>query len=395
MKKKKNKPTTRAEPNQRSSFAFVSADSWDTLECFGYTSLAHNPEIIAAVDTIARLVGSMTIQLQENTASGDIRIKDELSRKIDITPNQYMTRFNFMYWLVKTILLEGNGNAVVYPETNQGILKNLVPIPPSMVSFVADGWGYKILINGKQYAPDALLHFAVNPHSQYPWKGEGNKIALKEVANNLKQASKTQKGFMESKWKPSMIIKIDGMIDEFAQREGREKLLEEYISTANAGTPWMIPAGIMEVEQVKPLTLADLAIADVVTLDKKTVASIVGVPAFVLGVGDFDRNEWNNFINAKIMPIARMIEQEFTKKLLISPKRFFKFSARSLYNYDLREMATVADEQYVKGLMSGNEVRDWLGLPPLEGLDELVMLENYIPAGMIGEQKKLIQKEGG
>ena len=60
--------------------------------CSGYTSLAHNPEIVAAVDTIARLIGSMTIHLMANTDAGDIRIKDGLSRKVDVDPARGMPR---------------------------------------------------------------------------------------------------------------------------------------------------------------------------------------------------------------------------------------------------------------------------------------------------------------
>lgn len=395
-KKKRNRPTVRAEPTRENRVSWLcSSEAFQTLTCQGYTSLANNPEVCTAVDTIAKLIASMTIYLMENTDYGDIRIKNELSRKIDINPNHNMTRSSFVYWIVKTMMLEGNGNAVVYPVTKDGILQDLIPVPPAMTSFVPDDeWGYKVIINGTEFSPDSVLHFVLNPGSYYPWKGEGYRVVLSDVANNLKQASTTAKGFMSSKWKPSIIVKVDGLTEEFANAEGRKKLLQSYIETTEAGEPWMIPSDQFEVEQVKPLTLSDLALSDFVQLDKRTVASIIGVPSFVLGVGDFKKDEWNSFINTTVMSRAQIIEQEMTKKILYNPNWFFRLNARSLYNYDLKDMATVADDQFVRGIMTGNEVRDWIGLSPLQGLNELVILENYIPRGMIGDQNKLMQNGG-
>lgn len=392
----KRRQKTRAEPTQKRGAAFLCAsDMWDTLCAQGYTNLAHNPEIAAGVDTIARLIASMTIHLMENTDAGDIRVRDELARKVDVEPCSTMTRSTFIQWLVRTLILDGNGNCIVYPVTRRGYLRDLRPIPSSLVSFTPDGdWGYKVLICGAQYDPDDVLHFVLNPDSYYPWKGTGYRVSLADVANNLKQAAKTERGFMESKWKPSLIVKVDALTDEFSSPAGRQKLLDSYVNTAQAGEPWLIPADQFSVEQVKPLSLSDLALADMVTLDKRTVASILGVPPFVLGVGDFQRDAWNNFINSTIMPLAKAIEQELTKKLLYSPSRYFRFNSRSLYNYDLQELAAVADDQFVRGIMTGNEVRDWIGLSPVDGLNELVILENYIPRGMIGDQSKLTGNGG-
>lgn len=392
----KQKKKTRAEPKQKRSVSYLcSTDAYETLCCQGYTNLAHNPEIIAGVDTIAKLIGSMTIHLMQNTDDGDVRVKNELSRKMDINPYSRMTRSAFIQWIVRTMYLEGDGNAVVYPKTSRGYLRDLLPVPAGNTSFVPDGiWNYSVLINGMEYDPDNVLHFILNPGSYYPWMGDGIRVPLKDVADNLKQAAATEKGFMQSKWKPSIIVKVDAMTEEFASPEGRAKLLSEYIDTTQAGEPWMIPAEQFQVEQIKPLSLSDLALSDMVQIEKKTVASILRIPPFVLGVGEFKRDEWNNFISSTIMPVAQMIQQELTKKLLYSPDLYFNFNPRSLFNYDLKDLAQIADDQFIRGIMDGNEVRNWLGMSPRDGLNELVILENYIPAGMIGDQKKLIQNGG-
>ena len=391
-RKRRSRPQARDEPRgqKRGAAAWLCApDTYDSLCYQGYVSLAANPEICAGVDTIARLVGSMTIHLMESRDGGAVRIQNELSRKIDINPNQYMTRAAFIHWIVRTMYLEGNGNAVVWPKTRRGIIQDLNPVPPSFVSFIPDGWGYRVVIAGQEYRPDKVLHFALNPDSLYPWLGTGYRVSLADVANNLKQAAATQKGFMASKWKPSLIVKVDALTDEFSSPEGRQRLLEQYAMSGQAGEPWMIPAEQFSVEQVKPLTLSDLALDAMVTLDKRTVAAVLGIPAFVLGVGEFDRDAWNNFINTTIMPLARGIEQELTKKLLLSPEWFFRFNNWSLFSYSITELVSAGAEMVDRMALRRNEWRGWVNLPPDPEMNQLLALENYIPAEKLGDQNKL------
>lgn len=390
MGKKKDKKTTRAEPMNQSWFCTM--DAYETLCGKGYTKLSHNPEIMAAVNKIADLVSGMTIHLVQNTEKGDVRVKNELSRKLDIMPNKFMTRKTFISVIVRTLLLEGDGNAVVIPTYSDGYLQDLVPVAPGSVSFMADGsWGYKLLINGSPTDPEDVLHFAINPDTDQAWKGTGYRIQLKEVAKTLQQASETKKGFMESKWHPSLIVKVDSTADELASQEGRKKLSKQYLETSSAGEPWMIPADLMDIKEVRPLSLNDIALPDSVKLDKRTVAAILDVPPFIVGEGSFDREEWNNFIATRIKGISDVLMQTFTRSLLLSPNWYFRHNIRSLYSYDLEKLSKVGDDNYTRGIMTGNEVRDWIGLDPMEGLENLVILENYIPAGMIADQKKLVQ----
>lgn len=358
----------------------------------GYTRLDQNPEVLAAVRKIAELIASCTIHLMNNTADGDVRITNELSRLVDINPMPNMTRSTWMEGIVENMLVRGRGNAIVIPHTYQGYLQSLEPISASRVQFLPDPGSYrnyKVLIDGQARDPANLLHFVYNPDETYMWKGCGVTAALKDIVTNLRQATRTEKAFMSSEYKPSIIVKVDALVDEFSSPEGRQKLIDSYVKPSTPGEPWIIPAEQFSVEQVKPLTLSDLAISDTVQLDKRTVAALFGVPPYVVGVGEYKRDEYNAFIQGKIMTLAKAISQELTKKLLINPAWYWRLNVWSLIDYDLQTTSNVLLAGADRGFVCGDEWRDRLHLAPA-GLKEFKVLENYIPYDLSGNQKKLV-----
>lgn len=367
-------------------------DFFKTLLSDGYTKLSDSPEVRMAVDCIADLVSNMTIQLMQNGETGDKRVKNTLSRVVDIEPNQYISRKTFIQWLVRSMLLEGEGNAVVKPKVIRGEIVELIPISPYKITFNVsdDDFKYSITFDNKEYDPNELLHFVLNPSIERPFIGSGYKVALKDIVGNLKQANVTKKGFMSSEYMPSLIVSVDSDSDELADEEGRKRFEEMYLKRKDTGKPWIVPQGIIDVQQTKPLTLNDLAINDAVTLDKKTVAGIFGVPAFLLGVGTYNKDEFNNFINTKILSIAQIIQQTLNK-LIIDEDMYFSFNPRSLYNYSLTEMVGAGVEMAKVNSLRRNELRNWIGMPPDSEMDDLLVLENYLHQGDLDKQNKLIQ----
>ena len=111
----------------------------------------------------------------------------------------------------------------------------------------------------------------------------------------------------------------------------------KWLRSKNANEPWVIPAELFEVEQIKPLSLNDIAINDTVNMDKTTLAGLLQIPSFFLGVGEFNKEEYNNFIDSRIMGIAQIISQTLTRDLLFDKHIYFKLSPRSLYAYNLSD----------------------------------------------------------
>lgn len=367
----------------------------DLCESGGYTPLNKIPEVMTLAYRIASILASGTIYLMNAKEEGDKRIVNELSRRFDIEPERNMTRTDWMQAVVMNLLLYGKGNSVVVPHTYGGILQGLEPISASRVSFLPANGGYrdyKVLIDGIPRDPSNVVHFRDNPDETYLWLGKGVLTALDTVLDNLVQGQKTENAFLRSEYKPTLIIRVDSDAGELATPAGRKKITDDYLKASSAGEPWLLPSDMFQVERIMPMSISDLAINDSMTLNKKAVAAMFGAPAFMLGVGEYKRDEWNQFIQTRIMGLAKMLMQELTNKLLINPNWYLQMNVWSFLDYDLRTVSDVLLAGSDRGFVNGDEWRDRMNLSPA-GLKEFRVLENYIPWDMAGQQKKLMQEE--
>lgn len=356
----------------------------------GYTRLLDSPEVSACINRISAIIASATIYQMENTKHGDKRVKDALSRFVDIDPwPGNGTRTSWMTWIVTQLLGEGDGNAFVLPEVDGDGFSALRPMPGAIVSDLTDGSGYCVTWKGHRYVSDEVLHFRLFADSERPWMGRGYRVQAQQVAETLAKTDALKQNLSSPKYKPPIVVCVNSDVP-MDTAEDREDFRQRYLDDTGDGKPWILPSDLVKIEQLKPLSLTDLAVKDTVELDKRSVAAIFGVPPFLLGLGSFSADEYNNFIHSVVIPICHGIEQELTIKLLESPRRYFRFSRRHLYAYDLKSLIDMDLAMSDRGYLNGDEVREDAYRDPA-GLTEFKVLENYLPYDMSGAQKKLVQ----
>lgn len=382
-------PSRKRDNNELMSYLLerkVEGSSFPT----GYVSLADCPEVATAIMRVAQMVSTMSIRLKRNGANGDTREHNGLERLVDIEPTGGLyPRQMWVQSIVEDMLVEGN--AYVMPITKDGYIEELRKLDHSDVTVTSDKYDYEISVLGRKVDRDSILNFPYNPNPAKPWVGRGLMV-LPAVAKTLVQSRETANGLRENPL-PPIIVKVNGLIKELQTDEGRSKLEERYLTRKEKGKPWIVPGEAIDVKELKPLSIKDLAIPESMELDTKLVAAIVGVTPYMLGADSFNKDAHNNMVATTLPPITQVIEQVLTAGLLWKEELHFVLDYMKLISYDPESIRSYMYEGKDRGVFNVNECRAVLGYEPIPGGDEYTMLENYIPASMAGKQKKL--KEGG
>lgn len=353
----------------------------------------------AGVDAIARN-GAKLKAVHAVTHNGQKKISTDkrLERLLQVSPNQYMTAYDFLYKLITQMYLTNNAFALL-DRDDGGILRGVYPIGYSSVEMLMDELGtlyakFRIR-NGRQvqFQYRDLIHIRRHFNNS-DFLGEDNRAidAALEVAhvqnegivNSIKNSA-TLRG----------ILKFAQVLPDEKLRDAKTRFMEDYLSIGNEG-------GVVAVDQQleylpiesKPVSISGEQSA----LIRDKIYSYLGISQSIVD-STYSEDQFAAFYESVIEPIATALSLEFTRKLFNEREQSFGnqiiFESGRLQFSSNRTKIELLKELMPLGLLTVNQALEVLNLAPVEGGERRLQTLNVVDADRATEYQLAKAYNGG
>lgn len=346
---------------QQKPQAFIEINSaFNSFSGTGYNSAAFR----AAVDAIAR----HTAKLQAHSA--DTGLETLLTQ----APNAYMSAYDLLYKTAAAYFT--HNNAFMLLQRDGGRITAIYPITPASVEFSPGSDGALYLEctfpDGRQvtfpYSDVIHLrrHFLTND-----LLGDGNAplYSLLDTADTLNQGIAAS---VKNGTSIRGVLKFTSLVNPAQVKAEKEQFVSDYFNPANNG-------GIAATDQRFDFAPANIAPYSVPKEQFETInrqiTDYLGVGASIVN-GTYTENEFSAFYESIVEPFALQLSQEFRLKsgaeITFTAERM-EFSSADTKIKLLHEAAPL-------GLITVNEARKLLALPPVADGDRRLQSLNYVSA---------------
>lgn len=336
----------------------------NTFSSFSGTAYG-NAAFRAAVDAIGR----HTAKLQAH--SGDRQLETLLNN----APNAYMSGYDLIYKTAAAYFTNNNA-FLLLARDDTGRISAVYPINPQSVEFMpgTDGAVYMecLFSDGRKatfpYMDIVHLrrHFLTND-----LLGDGNAplFPLLDTAETLTQGIAAS---VKNGTSIRGVLKFTSLVNPAQVKTEKEQFVADYFNPSNSG-------GVAATDQrfdfvptnVTPYQIQQEQIEAV----NRQIYDYLGVNAKIIS-GSYDENEFSAFYESVVEPFALQLSQEFKLKcgaeITFTAERM-EFSSAATKIKLLHEAAPL-------GLITVNEARHLLALPPVEDGDRRLQSLNYVSA---------------
>jgi len=369
--------------------------------------LSRNSTVMSCIAVKARAISQLPIKIMcksddgtfvDALASDKVGVRDKQRAKAALKllemPNNFQSQYEFWYqWMMWHEML---GEAfTLWWRADQ---KKMTQMPLEM--YVLDSTLIAVTITETRYPSyrlstpsygfskdEPLQYYQVMHCKDQAWQGSAgfNKGMLAAELVGLDQDIDIYANYvMLNGAKPSGIFVTEQVIPDSKFKEISARLKEAWSSMIGSqktdlskpGQSMLLDQG-MRYEAVKPLTLQDTDLANLKTQTMKRICAVYGVPPAMVGVGESKYNNTqtmlDEFYKSTMYPVLVNAQQKLKQALFTDyPNLYVEFDTKNFLKGAPLDQMNFVNSGVKAGVMTPNEGREYLGMPKMEGADELV-----------------------
>ena len=294
-------------------------------------------------------------------------------------PNSNMSRFTFMKTLITSVLLDGNGYALIERD-DKGNATKLKLIPSELVTVSrVDPLKEKIMYNvvgiNQLIEPVNMIHIL-----NFSYDGITGISTLQHARNTLGLASDSEahaEGFFKGGANLAGIIKVQSSLTPKQKLDIKESWQATFSPVTGTPNGVAVLEGNMDFQ---PITVnpADAQLLETRQFNVIDICRFFGVSpvkAFDLSKSSYSTVEATQlaFLTDTLNPLLEKIELEFERKLYKPSERStvdVRFDTSVLLRADKASQASYYNTLFQIGVITPNEIRKALDLEPLDNGDK-------------------------
>lgn len=331
---------------------------------------------IAAVYRCVNLISDSIAMLPIHVKHGNETDEQHPINALFADADNNLSKFQMVRMLLQSVLLRGNGYAyIVRKGTTPVALRYL---DPADVQVQYDKQKDKLFyrcatVSNKLIEPVNMLHFK-------KYSNDGiNGVSVIASTSHLMNAAKVTEQTAENMFKKGG--RLDGILKmQFGSgtTDQKKEAKQSYLNSISDGVA-VLPTGVDY--QPVAASSADLQLIEQRKYNALSIAQVFGVPPVLIGLSENTYGSVEALLTVfnlqTLQPYISMFEDEVNRKLLLPVETADHWRVDLDETFMLKakksDEATYYTNLTSRGIMTVNEARLQLGLPAVDGADELLI----------------------
>ena len=333
--------------------------------------------VYAATNMISNSCALLPMKIVTEEGGRKKEIQHPLAKVLNLKPNKTYNHFNFFKMLIESVILKGNGYALIIRDENLNVTELQYIDADWVTPMIQPNGAVKYIVNGMSQAVDAINMIHLYQHIDNTFRGISTIKYADMTLNGTHAAEKHSENFFKSGAGLMGVLKASAPLTNEQKKQAAESWRLS-ITNSQGGGVAVLPSGL----DFQPIAISpeDSQLLETRKYNVVEIARFFNVsPTRLYDYSNvsYSTLEQTNlsYLQDTILPYTQMLEDELALKLF-KPSEVGKIMVDFDYSVMVQTDKQTEAEYYTKlltnGVLSINDVRSKLGFEPSaeEGSDK-------------------------